>query len=127
VKLCFFNRSYWPDQAATGQLLTELAEDLVSRHGCQVSVVAGRALHGRNGRTGGLWPISPVSYEERGSVRILRANGTAFPRQRFAGRASNYLTYFASAYAASWRLAHGGQRTRRPFTLRDRGRRHEGR
>ncbi len=23
---------------------------------------------------------------------------------RFAGRASNYLTYFASAYAASWRL-----------------------
>ena len=29
VKLCFFNRSYWPDQAATGQLLTELAEDLV--------------------------------------------------------------------------------------------------
>ena len=25
MKLCFFNRSYWPDQAATGQLLTELA------------------------------------------------------------------------------------------------------
>jgi glycosyltransferase involved in cell wall biosynthesis len=104
VKLCFFNRSYWPDQAATGQLLTELAEDLVARHGCQVSVVAGRALHGREGRTGGLWPISPVGHEERGGVRILRANGTAFPRHRFAGRASNYLTYFASAYAASWRL-----------------------
>ena len=33
VKICFFNRSYWPDQAATGQLLTELAEDLVSRYG----------------------------------------------------------------------------------------------
>ena len=29
MKVCFFNRSYWPDQAATGQLLTELAEDLV--------------------------------------------------------------------------------------------------
>ncbi len=53
MKLCFFNRSYWPDQAATGQLLTELAEDLVARHGCQVSVVAGRALHGRDGRRAG--------------------------------------------------------------------------
>jgi len=101
VRLCFFNRSYWPDQAATGQLLTELAEDLVARHGCQVSVVAGRALHAAGDRQGTLWP---VSAEERGGVRILRANGTAFPRRRFIGRASNYLSYFASAFLASWRL-----------------------
>lgn len=101
MKVCFFNRSYWPDQAATGQLLTELAEDLVARHGCNVSVVAGRPLHSRNGHQGSPWP---VSAEARGGVRILRANGTVFPRQRFAGRASNYLTYFASAFAASWRL-----------------------
>ena len=45
MKLYFFKRSYWPDQAATGQLLTELAQDLVARHSCTVSVVAGRALH----------------------------------------------------------------------------------
>jgi glycosyltransferase involved in cell wall biosynthesis len=101
VKLCFFNRSYWPDQAATGQLLTELAEDLVERHGCEVSVVAGRALHGRDGQRGGLWP---VTSEERRGVRILRANGTAFRRHRFAGRASNYLSYFASALVASGRV-----------------------
>jgi glycosyltransferase involved in cell wall biosynthesis len=101
VKICFFNRSYWPDQAATGQLLTELAEDLVERHGCSVSVVAGRALHGRTRQQRSLWP---VTAEERRGVRILRANGTVFSRHRFAGRASNYLTYFASAYAASWRL-----------------------
>jgi glycosyltransferase involved in cell wall biosynthesis len=101
MKLCFFNRSYWPDQAATGQLLTELAEDLVARHGCSVSVVAGRALHGSVGARGSLWP---VSTEQRRGVRIFRANGTAFSRRRFAGRASNYLSYFASAFAASWRL-----------------------
>jgi len=101
VKICFFNRSYWPDQAATGQLLTELSEDLVSRHGCEVSVVAGRALHGRERSRERLWP---VTAEARNGVRILRANGTAFPRRRFAGRASNYLTYFASAYLASWRI-----------------------
>jgi len=45
VKVCFFNRSYWPDQAATGQLLTELCEDLASRFGAEVTVVAGRALN----------------------------------------------------------------------------------
>ncbi len=93
MKICFFNRSYWPDQAATGQLLTELAEDLVSRHGCEVTVVAGRALHaaGTQGRR-----IAPVDRETHHGVTILRANGTSFRPQRFAGRAANYLTYFAS-------------------------------
>jgi glycosyltransferase involved in cell wall biosynthesis len=101
VKICFFNRSYWPDQAATGQLLTELAEDLVAGHGCEVSVVAGRALNGRErGRAG----LRPVATEERNGVRILRANGTALPRHRFVGRASNYLTYFVSACVATWML-----------------------
>jgi glycosyltransferase involved in cell wall biosynthesis len=32
LKICFFNRSYWPDVAATGQYLTELAQDLVEQH-----------------------------------------------------------------------------------------------
>jgi len=105
VNICFFNRSYWPDQAATGQLLTELAQDLVGAHGCRVSVVAGRALHasrglpaGASGEGGSLWP---VTHEEHEGVRILRANGTLLARRRFIGRATNYLTYFASALAAS--------------------------
>ena len=97
MKICFFNRSYWPDQAATGQLLTELAEDLVSRHGCEVTIVAGRALHaaGKQGRR-----IAPVDRETHHGVTILRANGTSFRPQRFAGRAANYLTYFGSAALA---------------------------
>ena len=37
MRVCFFNRSYWPDTGATGQLLTELAEDLVARHGFEVT------------------------------------------------------------------------------------------
>ena len=44
LRLAFFNRSYHPDFGATGQLLTELCEDLVSRHGHHVTVVAGVAL-----------------------------------------------------------------------------------
>jgi glycosyltransferase involved in cell wall biosynthesis len=97
VNICFFNRSYWPDQAATGQLLTELAEDLVQRHGCEVSVVAGRALHAAG--DGGM-SLAPIQRESHHGVTILRANGTCFRPQRFAGRATNYLTYFASANLA---------------------------
>jgi len=94
VHICFFNRSYWPDQAATGQLLTELAEDLVARHGCEVSVVAGRAVHGEGVHGHGL---RPVGREARNGVTILRANGTRFWPGRFAGRAANYVTYFGSS------------------------------
>ncbi len=101
MKVTFFNRSYWPDQAATGQLLTELAEDLVSRHGCEVSVVAGRALHAAGD---GRWSLAPVQRESHRGVAILRANGTRFRPRRFAGRAANYLTYFASATLAGLRV-----------------------
>jgi glycosyltransferase involved in cell wall biosynthesis len=98
MRVCFFNRSYWPDQAATGQLLTELAQDLVSRHGWAVSVVAGRALHASHEVRSS---ARLIDVEEQAGVRILRANGTAFDRRRFAGRATNYLTYFASALTAT--------------------------
>jgi glycosyltransferase involved in cell wall biosynthesis len=37
-------------------------------------------------------------------VEIVRAVGTTFNRRRFAGRALNYLTYFASACAAALRV-----------------------
>jgi colanic acid biosynthesis glycosyl transferase WcaI len=100
VKLCFFNRSYWPDQAATGQLLTELAEDLVARYGSEVTVVAGRALHAARAETA--WRIRPVTRERHNGVEIHRANGTRLPPRRFAGRAANYLSYFSAAVVASF-------------------------
>lgn len=101
MKICFFNRSYWPDVAATGQLLTELAEDLSGRHGWEVAVVAGRAP-GAAAPNGSRW--APVTEERRHRVRIFRANGTTFAPQRFAGRAANYLTYFVSACLAGLRI-----------------------
>lgn len=100
MKVCFFNRSYWPDTAATGQFLTELAEDLVAHHGCEVSVVCGFPLHGGNGQSGG----GIVTREEHRGVQIFRAAGTTRPPQRFVGRAVNYLTYFASASLAALRV-----------------------
>ena len=94
LRVCYFNRSYWPDTGATGQLLTELAEDLVSRHGFDVTVVTGHPI------TGERLP----ARETRNGVRIVRAAGTTFAQRRFAGRAANYLTYFMSASWAAVRL-----------------------
>lgn len=94
MKVCFFNRSYWPDHGATGQLLTELCEDLVARHGFEVTVVCGE-VPGR-ARTG----LAPVRREWRNGVEILRGTCTGFDKARFAGRAANYVSYFASAWLA---------------------------
>ena len=101
MRICFFNRSYWPDFGATGQLLTELAEDLVARHGCQVSVVCGLSPGGGRPAAGGR---GLVRREWRNGVEILRAAGTTLPTGRFAARACNYLTYFFSACLAGYRV-----------------------
>lgn len=95
MRVCIFNRSYWPDFGATGQLLTELAEDLVSQHGCEVTVVTGYPL-----RYDGVLPAEEV----RNGVRIIRAAGTVYDPRRFAGRAANYLSYFVSALWAALRV-----------------------
>ena len=93
----FFNRSYWPDTGATGQLLTELAEDLVRAHGFEVTVVTGYPLLAPGA-------ARPPAREVRNGVTIVRAAGTTWPKRRFAGRAMNYVTYFASAVWAGFRL-----------------------
>jgi glycosyltransferase involved in cell wall biosynthesis len=95
LRVCYFNRSYWPDTGATGQLLTELAEDLAATRGWDVTVVAGFPIAGDQ---------RVPAEEVRNGVRIIRARGTRFSPRRFAGRAMNYLTYFASALWTAVRL-----------------------
>jgi glycosyltransferase involved in cell wall biosynthesis len=101
VHIAFFNRSYYPDATATGQLLTDLCEDLVREHGCQVTVVAGYPLQPTTEV-----PLSRAVVREdlHNAVSIRRARGTRFSKERFVGRVSNYLTYFASACYAGLRL-----------------------
>jgi colanic acid biosynthesis glycosyl transferase WcaI len=95
MHVLFFNRSYFPDQTATGQLLTDLSEDLVRDHGCRVSVVVGPPLQPLAGHAVEQHRI--IVRETRNGVEIHRALGTRFDKRRFAGRAANYVSYFCSA------------------------------
>ncbi len=102
MHIAFFNRSYYPDQTATGQLLTELCEHLVGDHGCRVSVVAGLPLQPLPGQEGDVRGL--LTRESRHGVEILRARGTRFAKRRFSGRAMNYVSYFLSACYAGFSL-----------------------
>ena len=103
MHIAFFNRSFYPDASATGQLLTELCEDLVRDYGCRVTVVAGVPLlpttAAADSGTRGI-----VRREEHHGIEILRAQGTRFSKRRFIGRATNYVSYFLSACWAGLRL-----------------------
>lgn len=104
MHIAFFNRSFYPDTAATGQLLTELCEDLVTRYDCRVSVVAGVPLlpaagDGRRRIKGGIY-----DREQYRGIDIYRARGTRFSKRGVVGRFSNYISYFLSACYAGLRL-----------------------
>jgi glycosyltransferase involved in cell wall biosynthesis len=89
ASIVFLNRFYWPDVAATGQMLSDLAEDLAA-DGWRVTVITSAGVY--DGRRGAL-----PREEERNGVRILRAGGTRFGRHGLAGRVFDYLSYLGGA------------------------------
>src|SRR5262245_9236558 len=102
MHIAFFNRSFYPDTTATGQLLTDLCEDLVREHGCRVSVVTGPPLLATAAVKKQGWGLFTV--DEHKGIKIYRVRGTRFSKDRFAGRATNYMTYFFGACWAGLRL-----------------------
>jgi glycosyltransferase involved in cell wall biosynthesis len=88
-RVVFFNRSYWPDVEATGQLLTELTEDLADDF--DVVVVAGQPNH-----------VAPDGVEPsrtQSGVEIRRLRHTQFHKHSIFGRMCNLLTFTG---AAAW-------------------------
>jgi glycosyltransferase involved in cell wall biosynthesis len=98
MQLLFINRFYFPDEAATAQLLTMAAEDLVG-HGCGVTIIAGQIDYFTTKRVFG-------GHECRHGVRVLRVWSTAFGSHSTIGRVLNYLTFYAAAAWAA--LRRGG-------------------
>ena len=87
----FLNRFYWPDVAATGQMLTDLAEGLASR-GWRVTVITGSAPY-----DGGA-PTTPApKREHRNGVDVIRVRSTRFGRGGVLGRLGDYASYVAGA------------------------------
>ena len=101
-RIVFFNRSYWPDAEATGQLLTELCEDLAPEF--DVSVVAGRP------NTSFVDERTHFQTKRRTGVTIERCRHTRFPKRSWLGRAVNWATFLCTALLAGLRL-------RRPHVL----------
>src|ERR1043166_2412481 len=95
MRLLFFNRSFHPDGEASGQLLTELCEDLSHDH--QVTVIAGRPY---NMDRFGSW--SPIKREWLGHVEILRAYNPRFNKGSFIGRLMNLFSYFCFSLLAGF-------------------------
>lgn len=86
----FLNRSFYPDAEATGQLLTELCEDL--SHTYQVRVICGQPNQNPTGV-----PFNPHGADEHAGIGIHRVRHTRFPKRSLVGRAVNLLTFLWSA------------------------------
>jgi hypothetical protein len=81
LRFVFVNRFYWPDEPATAQLLTDLAEALAAR-GHSVSVIASHP--------GGDTP----SAEQRRGVAIVRVRGTRLNRCGLLGKFADFTTFY---------------------------------
>ena len=93
MRLLFINRFFHPDQSATAQMLTDLAEGLA------VSGTAVTVLTGRLGYLGGETAV-PCEEQYKG-VTVRRVWSTRFGRQSALGRLFDYLSfYLASVWAA---------------------------
>ena len=91
-RICFVNRYFYPDVAATGQLLADLAFDVAER-GHSVRVITSRQRY--EDSTARLPPREFV----RG-LEIIRVRTPRFGRARLLGRALDYVGFYVAAGAA---------------------------
>jgi UDP-GlcNAc:undecaprenyl-phosphate GlcNAc-1-phosphate transferase len=89
----FINRSYWPDCEATGQLLTDLCEDLGKSF--HISVLAGQPNENPQNES-----FQPSGVQRRNGVEIHRVRHTRFSKRTLPGKALNLTTFLI---AATWR------------------------
>jgi putative colanic acid biosynthesis glycosyltransferase WcaI len=93
-RILFANRVYWPDEQATAQLLTDLAEGLAAR-GWPVTVLTGgnRGLPNR---------------ERRNGVDVVRVGGRQGRRPHLAAKAVAYATFTMALRTALRRTLRRG-------------------
>lgn len=98
-RVIFVNRYFYPDHAATSQLLSDLAFALAQQER-EVCVVASRQCYDD--------PQAVLAqYENVAGVSIHRAWSTRFGRANLFGRALDYVSFYCSA---GWTLARAARR-----------------
>ena len=89
ARIIFVNRYYFPDQSATSQLLADLAAGLVTR-GLSVHIVCSRQRFDDAG-------ADLPAIECVGGVSVHRVWTTRFGRDRLAGRAVDYASFYLTS------------------------------
>src|SRR5262245_54125586 len=94
MRILLINQFFWPDTAATGQLLTDIVRDIDPKlH--SVTVLCGKSPYGALG-------AEAQPRESRPSASILQCRGIAFSRGK-TGRVVSYSSFLASAAIRSIR------------------------
>jgi colanic acid biosynthesis glycosyl transferase WcaI len=96
ARIFFVNRFYWPDEPATGQLLTDLAASLAAA-GLRITILTSHP--------GG---SSVPLRETRRDVEIIRVRGSRLGRKNLAARVLDFATFLLGARRALARLAVPG-------------------
>jgi colanic acid biosynthesis glycosyl transferase WcaI len=89
VRILVLNEYFRPDQAASAQRITDLAEDLAHDH--EVIAIAGRPSYNLLAHAAAVDGVAPRTVEVR------HVPSTSFARYRPWRRAANYLTYLSGA------------------------------
>jgi len=96
MKVLLINQHFYPEIAATAQLMTDLAEDL-TQAGMEVRVLAGRPSY-----VDGPSPTFLRREVHRG-IEIHRVPNARFSRKGWAGRFANWISfYLLTAFRALW-------------------------
>lgn len=90
----FLNRSFWPDVEATGQLLTELCEDLGQEF--EPIVIAGQPSQNIERSAFKVW-----GFQQLGQTQIKRVWHTRFPKRNLLGRLINQVTFMIGCLLAA--------------------------
>jgi colanic acid biosynthesis glycosyl transferase WcaI len=85
MRILLLNQFFWPDSAATSQLLTDLARQLVAEGHDVTAVCSGRAGYTATG-----------AADDAPLISIHRVKGLAFSRGRI-GRILSYLSFYVAA------------------------------
>jgi len=90
-KILVIEQHFYPEVAATGQLLLDLCEDLV-KAGYQVKVITGNPTELFQKK------INIPRRENYQGIEIVRLKNTALSKYNMAGRVINYLTFHLSIF-----------------------------